>query len=85
MPKDFSLKRNRLEDVTRMRPHTARRSDPLTEEIRRQIGSSGVKRYLASLPPFAVEPGLPDHFRKLLGDLESAEIRGQGSGARRRN
>lgn len=63
-----------------MNRQTVKQPDPVADEIRRQLGSAGLKRYLASLPTFAVEPRVPDRLRDLLADLQSVEARGQGSG-----
>ena len=58
-----------------MSHQTAERPDPLAEDIRRQFGSTAVRRYLSSLPAFGVDPGVPDRLRDLLADLKQVEGR----------
>jgi hypothetical protein len=56
------------------------RTDPVSKEIRRQFGSPGMRRYLASLPAFSVDTALPERLRVLLSNLQGAEARRRGSG-----
>jgi len=74
----FLNKQRRSNDLKKMSRHNATIPAPLAEEIRRQIGSPGVTRYLASLPTFSVDPGLPERLSDLLGELRRAEARGRG-------
>lgn len=53
----------------------------LQEEIRRQFGSAGTTRYVNSLPPYQVEPRIPERFANLLSELERRE--GDSGNARR--
>ncbi|NGO51544.1 hypothetical protein G6N73_10170 [Mesorhizobium camelthorni] len=45
----------------------------LPTEVRRQIGSEQMRRFVRSLPPFAVKPDVPAHLRDLLDELNRAE------------
>ena len=63
-----------------MTPNNRHTPDVLSEEIRRQLGSPAMARYLSSLPYFTVESGLPERLRGLLNDLHRTE-----SGARNGN
>ncbi|MEI5682281.1 MULTISPECIES: hypothetical protein [unclassified Mesorhizobium] len=45
----------------------------LALEIRRQLGTEPVKRFVRSLPAFAPEQEAPRKLRDLLGKLERAE------------
>lgn len=45
----------------------------LPPEVRRQIGSEPMRRFVRSLPPFAVKPDVPAHLRDLLDELDRAE------------
>ena len=56
-----------------MSPQTVDGPDPLADEIRRQLGSAGLTRYLSSLPAFAVDPGMPERLRDLFAELQRAE------------
>lgn len=47
--------------------------DNLSAEIRRQIGSEPMRRFVRSLPAFAVKHTLPAHLRELLDRLDRAE------------
>lgn len=53
----------------------------LSPEVRRQIGSEPMRRFVRSLPPFAVKPDVPAHMRDLLDELDRAEKK---AGNRRR-
>jgi hypothetical protein len=82
MRKGFSRK-NRSENLKNMTRHDAHRPAPLAAEIRRQLGSPGVTRYLSSLPTFAVDAGMPESLRDLLSELQRAEAHRRGSGSAR--
>ena len=64
-----------------MTRHDAHRPAPLAAEIRRQLGSPGVTRYLSSLPSFSVDPGLPERLRDLLNELRQVEGHRRGRGS----
>ena len=45
----------------------------LPPEVRRQIGSEPMRRYVRSFPAFAVKPDVPAHLRDLLDELDRVE------------
>lgn len=45
----------------------------LRDEIRRQFVSPATARFLQALPPFKVDPVMPDTFNRLLGELDKTE------------
>jgi hypothetical protein len=55
------------EDMTRSRQST------LPDEVRRQLGSAGTKRFLRALPAFRIDEGIPERFRNLLAELDRVE------------
>lgn len=48
---------------------------PVQEQIRRQLGSAEMARFLNALPSFQVDDNIPDDFQVLLGKLDRAEMR----------
>jgi hypothetical protein len=52
----------------------------LQAEIRRQLGSPPITRFLHSLPAFQVEHATPEQFARLLGELDRAEADQRNSG-----
>jgi hypothetical protein len=56
--------------MTRDTQHPTKNLPP---EVRRQMGSEPVRRFVRSLPPFAVKPDVPEHLRDLLDELDRAE------------
>jgi hypothetical protein len=56
--------------MTRDAPH---RIKSLSPEVRRQIGSEPMRRFVRSLPAFAVRPDVPTHLQDLLDQLDRAE------------
>jgi hypothetical protein len=52
---------------------TQRPMKSLPPEVRRQIGSEPMRRYVRSFPAFAVKPDVPAHLRDLLDELDRAE------------
>lgn len=49
--------------------------DRLPQEIRRQVGSAEMARFLNALPSFQVDARVPDNLRTLLDELDRAETR----------
>ena len=66
MRKGFSVEQDRSEDLGKMTRTNFNKSDPLAREIRRQFGSPGMTQYLANLPTFSVEAGLPERLAERL-------------------
>ena len=58
-------------------------SGGLPDEIRRQMGSPAMTRYVRSLPSWSELPDNDDKFADLLAELDRVETR-QASGARQR-
>lgn len=56
--------------ITRDAHHRVRKLSP---EVRRQIGSEPMRRFVRSLPTFAVKPDVPKHLQDLLDQLDRAE------------
>jgi hypothetical protein len=66
----FNHKQTGPETMTRNTQHPVKSLSP---EVRRQIGSEPMRRFVRSLPPFAVKPDVPAHLRDLLDELDRAE------------
>jgi hypothetical protein len=58
------------EMMTRYTQHPVKSLSP---EVRSQIGSEPMRRFVRSLPPFTVKPDVPAHLRDLLDQLDRAE------------
>jgi hypothetical protein len=56
--------------ITRDAQHRIRNLSP---EVRRQIGSEPVRRFVRSLPAFAIKPDMPAHLQELLDQLDRVE------------
>jgi hypothetical protein len=66
----FNREQTGPEMMTRDTQHPVKSLSP---EVRRQIGSEPMRRFVRSLPPFAVKPDVPAHLRDLLDELDRAE------------
>jgi hypothetical protein len=66
----FNREQTGPETMTRYTQHPVKSLSP---EVRRQIGSEPIRRFVRSLPPFAVKPDVPAHLRDLLDQLDRAE------------
>jgi hypothetical protein len=66
----FNRERTGPEMMTRDTQHPVKSLSP---EVRRQMGSEPMRRFVRSLPPFAVKPDVPTHLRDLLDELDRAE------------
>ncbi|TPL46433.1 hypothetical protein FJ957_16930 [Mesorhizobium sp. B2-4-6] len=47
----------------------------LVGNVRRQLGSRATRRFAQSLPSLRIHPDIPDHFKRLLKQLEHEEKR----------
>lgn len=52
-------------------------SNALAAEIRRQIGTETMRRFVRSLPAFRPDPEIPGNMRDLLGKLDHLEKPGK--------
>jgi hypothetical protein len=52
---------------------TRSRQSTLPDEVRRQFGSAGTKRFLRALPAFRIDEGIPERFQNLLAELDRVE------------
>lgn len=50
-----------------------REKEELRNQIRRQFVSPATAKFLQALPPFKIDPGIPDRFNRLLGELDRTE------------
>ncbi|WP_353643525.1 hypothetical protein [Mesorhizobium sp. WSM2239] len=66
----FKREQTGPEMMTRDTQHPVKSLSP---EVRRQMGSDSMRRFVRSLPPFAVKPDVPAHLRDLLDQLDRAE------------
>lgn len=53
--------------------HNNQNRNILSAEIRRQIGSDQMKRFIRSLPAFAASPEIPEHLDRLVRKLDRTE------------
>jgi hypothetical protein len=78
----FNVKRLALDMMTRDARH---RMKSLSPEVRRQIGSEPMRRFVRSLPAFSVKPDVPEHLQDLLDRLDHAEKKAKAHNDHRLN
>ena len=66
----FQLQQIGLDMMTRDTQHPVKSLSP---EVRRQMGSEPMRRFVRSMPAFSVKPDVPAHLRDLLDQLDQAE------------
>lgn len=59
---------------------SGKKTERLAAEVRRQIGTETMARFLKNLPAFRTEANIPKRFMELLDRLDRVEGNGLGGG-----